>query len=172
MKFDDATQLAYEVKKFLRSNRPLIEDWARRRDSLTAALLPLREALAERWEALSESERQRVQAESRVHLRRIGQVTEDVNSLTGASMSEILALVGAMNIDVAHVFANPTTPDLNSRQIDALGIAADEYEWSGADVLALERRARLELARGGTRRLSLATPADWVQFRSQTGGHA
>jgi hypothetical protein len=165
--FRDATHLAEEVRSFLRANRSVIEDWRRRSDSLRVATLPLRETLAERWSGLGERDRARVEAEARVHRRRITQLIDDDHALAGASMSEILAIVGAMNIGIAALFA-PAMPDLNARQRDALAAASDEYEWSGTQVLALETRARLELARGGTRRLSLVTPADWVQFREQT----
>jgi hypothetical protein len=165
--FRDATHLAEAVRSFLRANRAVIEDWKRRSDSLAVALLPLREMLAERWSELGEIDRGRVEAEARVHRHRIVQLIDDDHALAGASMSEILAVVGAMDIDATNVFT-PSMPDLNARQREALAAAADEYEWRGAEVLALETRGRLELARGGTRRLSLVTPADWVQFREQT----
>ena len=165
--FANAAQLADEVKSFLRRNRSTIEDWHRRSESLSVSLLPLRERITERWDALGDTERARVEAESRVHQRRIEQFTRDDHALASASTSELLAVIGALGIDAADVFATPSMPDLNARQRDALGVAADEYNWRGAEVLTLETRARLELARGGTRRLSLVTPADWVQFRSQ-----
>lgn len=170
--FANATDLAEAVRIFLRANRSIIEDWHRRTTNQTVALTPLRETLAERWHAMATHDRKRIESESRVHQRRITQLVDDDHALATATMSEILALVGAMDIDPAHIFPSPAMPDLTHRQREALGVAADEYEWSGADVLTLETRARLELARGGTRRLSLATPADWVQFRSQTDPHA
>lgn len=169
--FTDATRLTEAVKAFLRQQRQVIEDWRRRSDSLDVALMPLRETIAEHWHVLDEIGRQRVESESRVHRARIVQLIEDDHALAGASMSEILAIVGALEIDASTILASPPMPDLNARQREALGVAADEYEWRGADVLTIETRARLELARGGTRRLSLATPADWVQFRQQTDGH-
>jgi hypothetical protein len=66
---------------------------------------------------------------------------------------------------------NSRMPDLNDQQRTALGTAADEYEWSGSTVLALETRARLELSRAGVRRLRLVSPADWIQFRERTDHH-
>lgn len=165
--FANASELAEAVRGFLRANRSIIEDWGRRTSSQWVMLTPLRETLAERWYAMTAHDRARVQSGSRVHERRISQLVDEDGALPTASMSEILALVGAMDIDSAPMFTS-TMPDLTHRQREALGVVADEYEWSGADVLALETRARLELARGGTRRLSFATPADWVQFRSQT----
>lgn len=168
--FANATELGEAVKTFLRANRPVIEDWQRRSDSLDVALLPLRETLAEHWHELGDAGQARVEAESRVHRRRIVQLIDDQHAIAGASMAEILALVGAMDIDGASVFTTPVMPDLTSHQRDALALAADEYEWSGGEILALETRARLELARGGTRRLSLTSPADWVQFRRQVDG--
>lgn len=166
--FANASELAEAVRAFLSANRSIIEDWHRRTTSQTVALTPLRETLAERWHVMGAHDRKRIEAESRVHQRRISRLVDDDHALATATMSEILALIGAMDIDPTHIFATATMPDLTHRQREALGVAADEYEWSGADVLALETRARLELARGGTRRLSLATPADWVQFRNQT----
>lgn len=167
--FANATELAEAVRNFLRANRSIIEDWHRRMTNLTVTLTPLRETLAEHWHATGERDRVRIESESRVHQRRIGHFVDDDHALATATMSEIFALVGALGIDPTLIFASASMPDLTHRQREALGVAADEYEWSGTDVLALETRARLELARGGTRRLSLATPADWVQFRSQTG---
>ena len=169
--FANATDLSEAVKAFLRQNRSVIEDWQRRRESLDAVLLPLRETLAEHWCDLGEADKHRVETESRVHHRRIEQIVDGDHAVSGASMSEILALVGALGIDANYILSSPAMPDLNYRQRDALALAADEYEWGGAETLALETRARLELARGGTRRLSLVTPADWVEFRHQTQGH-
>jgi hypothetical protein len=166
--FENANELAEAVRSFLRANRSVIEDWHRRTKSQTMALTPLRETLAEKWHAMGSRDRERVQAESRVHERRIAQLADDDQALATASMSEVLALFGVIGIDTESILPAPGLPDLNHRQRAALGVAADEYEWSGSDVLALETRARLELARGGTRRLSLVTPADWVHFRSQT----
>jgi hypothetical protein len=168
--FANAMELGEAVKAFLRANRPVIEDWQRRSDSLNVALLPLRETLAEHWHELGDAGQARVEAESRVHRRRIVQLIDDQYGIAGASMAEILALVGAMDIDGSSVFTTPAMPDLTGNQRDALALAADEYEWGGGEVLALETRARLELARGGTRRLSLTSPADWVQFRRQVDG--
>lgn len=168
--FENARQLIDEVKTFLRDNRAVIEDWPRRTRSLSLALVPLRESLATRWKRLNDRERDRIQAESRVHQRRIDQLITIDGMLSGASLAEIVALMGALGIDRSDAFTAPVSPDLTPRQRQALGIAADEYEWGGGEVLALEVRARLELARGGTRRLSLNTPADWVRFRDRAAG--
>jgi hypothetical protein len=170
--FGSAHDLAEAVRAFLRANRSTIEDWHRRTASQTIALTPLRETLAARWHALGKADQNRVEAEARVHHRRIKSLVDEPHALATATLSEILALAGALDVDGTHVFAAPTMPDLTHRQREALSVAADEYEWGGADVLALETRARLELARGGTRRLSLATPADWIQFRRQTDPNA
>lgn len=167
--FTDATYLTEAVKEFVRRNRSTIADVKRRRDSLMTVLIPLRENLAEVWAGLPDHERSRVEAESRLHRDRVTQLVDDANALAGASMSEILALVGALGLDPSCIASPPTLPDLTARQRSALASAADEHEWGGSEALALETRARLELARGGNRRLPLVTPADWLRFREEAG---
>ena len=47
----------------------------------------------------------------------------------------------------------------------ALRTAAQQYGWDGAQALELYLDARIEMARGGVRRLSFTSVEDWVQFR-------
>ncbi len=168
--FDDAMQLVEAVKDFVRSNRHTMTDAHRRRESLTTALIPVRERLAEAWAAIGDTDRDRVEAESRVHRARIQQLVDANHALAGASISELFSLAGALSLDLSCLALPMPLPDLNPRQRDALALAADEYEWGGSEVLALETRARLELARGGVRRLPLVSPADWLRFRRDLSG--
>jgi hypothetical protein len=168
--FGSAVELSDAVRNFLRRNRSVIENWRRRSESLALSLLTLRETLSDLWRRLGDGDRTRVEAESRVHKNRVTQILERDFALAGASISEILALSGAMGINFFELLGSSPMPDLSERQRSSLGSAADEYEWQGSEVLSLETRARLELARGGTRRLSLVTPADWLNFREQVSG--
>ena len=62
----------------------------------------------------------------------------------------------------------PAWPELSAADRNALMIAAEEAAWTVRRTLRLQDAARLELARGGTRRLSFATPRDWYDFDQRT----
>jgi len=85
-------------------------------------------------------------------------------ALFACSVSELIALSGALGLEAGDALNPHRSPELTPNQRSGLAITAAEYEWAPQRVLQVEARARLELARGGTRRLPLSSIQDWVQF--------
>jgi hypothetical protein len=61
------------------------------------------------------------------------------------------------------LFAKPL-PDLRKGQREALNAASQEFGWDFEKTLRAYKLARRELARGGVRRLPLASIQDWAEF--------
>lgn len=157
------------VSQFVRSRRTIIEDHPRQLRSRTLVMAPLALVLQQAWGRLGADEQERVVRVSRMHPRRIAHLVGDPLALAACSLSELLALSGALGIDAWRAMAPHPMTDLDARQRGALEAAADEFDWDGPEVLALYEEARLELTRGGTRRLPLSTVEDWLAFRRATG---
>jgi hypothetical protein len=149
---------------FLRANRAIISDHGRRARGEAIMLAPLRAELARQWEGRSEHERQLIVGEARVHPGRISELLEEDTALGSASLSEVAALVGSLGSSFRVLAPDPALPELGEREREALAQVCDEYEWSGSKALHVEMAARLELARGGVRRLPLEKPEDWLRF--------
>ena len=86
------------------------------------------------------------------------------DALLDRSVSELIALSGALGLEAGEALNPNPIPELSSNQRSGLSIAAQEYEWSPPQILQVESRARLELAKGGVRRLPLTSVQDWVTF--------
>ena len=170
--FGDASQLVDAVAEFLRKNRAVIEDHARRAKNEAVKFAPLRTTLYARWGQCNERERARVAGAARIHIERVGDLLATDRSIAAASLSELAALTGELGVSFGELAPNPTSPDLSAREREALIQVSDEYEWSGSKALYLESRARSELARGGIRRLRLESPADWLRFDKYIQGNA
>lgn len=85
-------------------------------------------------------------------------------ALLDGSVSELLALSRALGLEAGDALNASPIPELSSTQRAGLATAAEEYEWSPHQILQIETRARLELAKGGVRRLPLSSVQDWVSF--------
>jgi hypothetical protein len=170
--FSDATDLVEAVRTYLRAQRPVIEDQARRSIGEALKFAALRISLAEAWDNSGERGQARVEAEGRVHRARIVELLEDDNALGMASVSELTALAGALDVSLASLVQADRLPELGERAREALALVCDEYEWSGSKALELEFAARFELARGGIRRLTFQSPDDWIRFDQRRAGHA
>lgn len=170
--FSDATSLIEAVRSFLRLHRATIEDHARRATGEAMKFAPLRALLVDAWDRCSESRRLGVQAEARVHQGRIAELLDNDRALGLASLSELTALSAALDVPLASLGPVEHLPDLGQREHEALAQVSDEYDWSGSKALQVERAARMELARGGVRRLTFQTPDDWLHFDRRLSGHA
>jgi hypothetical protein len=84
-----------------------------------------------------------------------------------ASIAEISELVAATHVDARSLVGVPPLPDLRQEQKAALMNAAQEFGWDLEGTFELYDAARLELARGGIRRLPLASAYDWRVFRDR-----
>jgi hypothetical protein len=154
------------VSQFIRSRRGVIEDHPRQLRSRTLLMAPLALTLQREWQKLEADGQESVVAASRIHPRRIGHLVTDPLALAACGLTELLALAGALGVDTWRCMSPRPMPDLEPRQLGALTTAAGEFGWDGREVLGLYQSARLELARGGTRRMPLSTVEDWVQFRA------
>jgi hypothetical protein len=154
------------VSQFVRSRRAVIEDHPRQLRSRTLLMAPLALTLQRAWQQLDAEEQHAVVAAARIHPRRIGHLVNDPLALAACGLTELLALAGALGVDAWRSMSPRPLVDLDPRQLGALTTAAEEFAWDGREVLGLYQAARLELARGGTRRLPLSTVEDWVQFRA------
>ncbi len=88
----------------------------------------------------------------------------DPDALLDGSVSELIALSRALGLKASETLNPNPIPELFSSQRAGLAIAAEEYEWSPTQILQIESRARLELAKGGVRRLPLSSVQDWINF--------
>jgi len=124
----------------------------------------LRGTLDASWHGLREHERVAAAGVARIHPDRISELLQDDGVLRSASLSELTALVGALGGSFQALTPESVLPELGEREREALAQVCDEYEWSGSKALHIEMAARLELARGGVRRLRLESPEDWLRF--------
>lgn len=162
--FETPEDLVDAVGSFLRRNRGVIEDGPRRRRNRVAEFSQLAAAIRAGWEGLGDHRRDEISGLSRLHRRRIEEILQPA-VLATASLGEVAALASALGIDLGRAVSPAALPDLDAAQLAALRTAVAEYEWSGSTTLNLLRDARLELAKGGVRRLALVSPEDWAQFK-------
>lgn len=157
------------VSQFVRSRRGVIEDHPRQLRNRMVLMAPLALTLRRAWQRLEPDAQNLAVAMSRIHRRRIVHLVSDPLALAACGLTELLALSGALGVDAWRTMSPRPLPDLEPRQLGALTTAAGEFGWDGPEVLGLYQAARLELARGGTRRLPLSTVEDWVQLREAQG---
>jgi hypothetical protein len=155
--FDSAEALHAAVARFVRDRRRVIEDNARRCRDRVLRFSPLATEMAKVWGRLSDAERQEVSGIARLHRRRIDELLRCPLALAAASLDELLALASALGLDLGRLLS-PLLPDLEPTQLGALATAAAEYEWDGRETIRLLQATRVELAKGGVRRLPLSTP--------------
>ncbi len=163
--YSSSEELEEIVRQFIRTNRRVIEDNHRRRENRITLFRPLGEALRVEWEQTPPDKQSLVAAEARLHKRRIGELVGDPVALAGASLDEVTALAGALGTSLGRWLAAASLPDLDSRQLGALRTASTEYEWDASETLDLLQAARIEMAKGGHRRLAFGSPEDWATFR-------
>lgn len=167
--FEGPESLRDVVGRWLASHRHVICDGPRRRAGREIRFDQVRLGLARAWKDLSDGERQHIALTIRMPRERIERLAADSLALAAASSEEMATLCGALGIPVLGDAARHPLPDLLPIQRAALGNAAAEFEWDYETAHDLERRARLELARGGIRRLPLASAQDWGEFRRHHG---
>lgn len=168
VRFDTDEDLAGLVGTFLNQRRTSLETHAKHRKGRTLEVAELAEELREKYVALDQSGQDEVPAISHMHPRRVHALVNNPQTLISASLDELLALSGALNVELGRALdANPL-PDLTREELAALRTASAEWDWSGQKTLSLMQAARLERAKGGTRRLRMSTPQDWRRFAQQT----
>jgi hypothetical protein len=165
-------QLADLVERWLCSRRHLIADGPRRRRNRALLFVDLQTRLRCAWEALGRQEQGHVVAVTRTARDRIVRLLDSAGAFSQASLAEIASLTAALEVDATSLAGASPLPDLRGEQRAALVNAAEEFGWDTQETFRLYDAARVELARGGIRRLPLASPYDWRVFRERLGnGH-
>jgi hypothetical protein len=157
------------VCRWLVSRKHVICDGPRRRAGREIRIDPLRASFERAWRPLSAEERREVALSTRISETRIKRLVGDPLVLAAAGVEELSLLAGALAVPAVPDLLVRPLPDLLPRQRAALGNAAAEFDWDYETTLNLDRRARLEISRGGTRRLPLSSPQDWANFRRGHG---
>jgi hypothetical protein len=163
VEFEDDPKPA--VRTWIVQRRHAIEDGPRRRRERAASATALQSALRNEWAKRSPEDRTAVCAIARMQPARVSGLVEQPGLTAAASLDELNRLAGALGLEVGRYLAAAPPPQLSGRQLGALAAAASEYNWDGVTTLRLADRGRRELARGGIRRLPLATVEDWVRFK-------
>jgi hypothetical protein len=158
------------VRRWVADRRARIVDGPRRRRDRALLLEPLRTEIALAWDGLSQPAKRKRALEMCLPQVRVERLADSALALAAAPLHEVLTVAGVLGVvGAARLLGAGGLPDLVSRQRDALASAAIEREWTVPFALELEQVARLELARGGVRRLSFGSIADWVRFAEDRG---
>lgn len=152
------------VGHWLVSRRVPINDGPRRRSALALRYAERQRRLAETWQALSLDEQLHVMAVTGLMRGRIERILSDPLMLAAATAREVGDLAGAMGLEAAGELFSRPLPELRAQQLRALSVATAEFEWDYEIALDLHTKARVELTRGGIRRLPLASSRDWETF--------
>jgi hypothetical protein len=152
------------VGRWLVSRKPTICDGPRRRRNREMLFEPTRAKLAAAWSNLGAAEQQHIVAATKIGRGRIERMLSHPLMLAAASVQELSLLSGGLRIPAASERVAEPLPELRPGQVAALSVAAKEFDWDFETAFELHRRARLELARGGVRRLPLGSIQDWANF--------
>jgi len=159
----DASGVRSCVQEWLTTHRAAIEGHKRRRSNWHLELLRLHAAIVEVWASLDDVERKEVIGVSRLTESRIERLVMNLAMFASATFQEVVALTGALHLDVADGFRPERLPVLSVRQRQALADAARSYGWGGAETLDLETLAALEMSRSESR-WSLTTKESWKEL--------
>lgn len=165
--YNDPEHMRDLLDGWLVSRRTQICDGPRRRIGRRGHLTRICELLAGRWEQLSPEERLHATMTSRLPAVRVERIISEPLAMAAASVQELMALGCAVGIDVLDLHRSRPAPELAPGQREALAAAAAEFGWSHEETLRLHDAARVEMGRGGVRRLPLASINDWLEFHGR-----
>jgi hypothetical protein len=167
LEYSDPEHMRDLLGRWLISHRAQICDGPRRRVGRRAHLTGICTLLAARWEQLSPEERHHAVMVARMPAIRVERIVSDPLVMAAASVQELIAIGCAVGIDLLDLPRTPPPPELAPSQREALAAAATELGWSHEETLRLHNAARVEMGRGGVRRLPLASINDWLEFRGR-----
>lgn len=165
--YNTPDDLADIVSRWLCSRRHMVSDGPRRRRNRMLLWTEHQTRLHHAWNRLSETGRAHVVATTRIAHGRIERLLGSAGALSQASASEVSELSAALQLKITDMTVGPSLPDLRVEQQRALLNASSEFGWTMEETFKLYDAARLELARGGVRRLPFASPYDWRVFRER-----
>lgn len=165
--YNSPDELSDIVERWLCSRRHIIADGPRRRRNRMLRFAELQARLRHAWDALNPAARDHVVSVTRIAPGRVARLLDSAGALSQASTGEVSAFAAALHVETTSLVGVPPLPDLRTEQRSALLNAATEFGWDTQETFALYDAARLELARGGIRRLPLASAYDWRVFRER-----
>ncbi|MEX2375975.1 MAG: hypothetical protein WD942_10400 [Dehalococcoidia bacterium] len=121
-------------------------------------------AIQQVYDGLSSELQGEAAAVARLSERRVAEILSSPEAFAHASLDEVQSLVNALGLPSTASVPAGSAPAPSPRSMSALGVAAELEGWDGRHAMELLRRASLEVARGGTRRLSFRQPQDWIDF--------
>jgi hypothetical protein len=163
--YNSPDELSDIVERWLCSRRHSIADGPRRRRNRALRFSELHARLRHAWEALTPAAQEHVVSVTRIAPGRVARLLDSAGALSQASTGEVSELAAALHVETTSLLGVPPLPDLRTEQRSALVNAAVEFGWDTQETFALYDAARVELARGGIRRLPLASAYDWQVFR-------
>lgn len=167
--YNDPEHLRDLLDAWLVSRRSQICDGPRRRVGRRGHLSRTCSLLGARWEALGAAGRHHAVMTTRLPATRVERIISDPLAMAAASVQELIAIGCAVGIDLLDLNRTAPLPELAHGQREALAAAATEFDWSAEKTLHLHDAARIELERGGVRRLPLASNNDWLEFSGRDG---
>ncbi|MEA2369947.1 MAG: hypothetical protein QOH12_341 [Solirubrobacteraceae bacterium] len=165
--YNSPDELSDIVGRWLCSRRHIIADGPRRRRNRMLRFAELQTRLRYAWEALTPAARDHVVLATRIAPGRVVRLLDSPGALSQAATCEVSELAAALYVEIASLVGVPPLPDLRTEQRSALVNAATEFGWDTQETFALYDAARVELARGGIRRMPLASAYDWRVFRER-----
>jgi hypothetical protein len=165
--YNSPHELSDIVERWLCSRRHVIADGPRRRRNRMLRFAELQARLRHAWEALTPAAQDHVVSATRIAPGRVARLLDSAGALSQASTCEVSELAAALSIETTSVVGISPLPDLRTEQRRALVNAAAEFGWDTQETFTVYDAARVELARGGVRRLPLASAYDWLVFRER-----
>lgn len=160
------TDIREACSTYFMKRKVQLEAQRRLRDSRRRLWSPSLQSISRAYDQLDESGRASVVATARLSDRRVREIINSPLTLAHASLDEAMALVNALELPSSTLLPAGSPPTLPPVALSALATAAELQGWSGDEAVALLQKATVELARGGTRRLTFNEAADWIAFEN------
>jgi len=151
-------------KSFFLNRKQQLETHRRLRADRQLLWGPTIARLRHAYDELSPAQRLEVVAVAQIVDRRIAEMLSSPFAFAEASIDEIQALTGALGLPTSWLLPGEPQVSLPAKSLAALQNASELATWTGSKTLSLLRRAHVELARGGTRRLTFNESQDWIDF--------
>ena len=149
---------------YLMRRQAQMEAHRRMRASRRRLWSPTLALLQTAFNGLDADTRREIAAIAHLTPRRLEEILSGPGALAEASLDEVHAFVNALGLPSSSVTAGANMPNLTPRALSALAAASELEGWDGRRTVGLLQMATIELAKGGTRRLSFNEPADWIDF--------
>lgn len=160
------TDIREACSTYFMKRKMQLEAQRRLRDGRRRLWSPSLQTISRAYDQLDESGRASVAATARLSDRRAREIISSPLTLAHASLDEAMALVNALELPSSTLLPAGSPPALPPVALSALATAAELQGWSGDEAVALLQKATVELARGGTRRLTFNEAADWIAFEN------